>query len=202
MCLSCRKGDRVRQFDLFGAPVGVTFNGEYKHKTILGGTITILMLLFFGGSVLLSLANVIINKSYTVDISDTFTQFSDMKGAWKMSTENQTLAGAVEQSYEQDLPDSEDPEMYFRVQFYYFTLYENSTTHVTWVPAVRCKDLYAPLFDSDPEIADEFAASHWICPNVTDIEILRNPSFYSKGNGQSFNMVINTCAEAKTINAE
>ena len=95
--------------------MGVTFNGQYKHKTLLGGTITILMILYFGGSVLLSLANVIINKSYTVEISDTFTQFSEQHEAFHMSTVNQTLAGCVEPSYEQTLPDTENAEMYFRV---------------------------------------------------------------------------------------
>lgn len=73
MCFNCRRGERVRQFDLFGAPVGVTFQGQYKHKTGLGGTITILFFLFFGGEALLSLIDVTLNASFSADESTSHT---------------------------------------------------------------------------------------------------------------------------------
>ena len=65
MCLSRCDGKRLRRFDVFGSPVGVTYNSEYRHKTGLGGCISLAFAIFFGGSVLLSLIDVLINKHYT-----------------------------------------------------------------------------------------------------------------------------------------
>lgn len=65
MCFTCHKGERVRQFDIFGAPVGVTFNGEARYKTGLGGCVTLLLLVVFGSNMILSLINVVLNKSYS-----------------------------------------------------------------------------------------------------------------------------------------
>ena len=73
MCLTCREGDRIRQFDVFGAPVGVTYQGQYKHKTGLGGCITILLFLFFGGQALLSLTEVVLHKNFSAKTTNFHT---------------------------------------------------------------------------------------------------------------------------------
>ena len=49
MCTtSCKK--KVRSYDSFGAPIGVTFRGEADYKTICGGTVTLLLIFIMGGS--------------------------------------------------------------------------------------------------------------------------------------------------------
>ena len=56
--------------------------------------------------------------------------------------------------------------------------------------------------ETDQILADEFRADGWICPDVSDISILNYPNLYNGGKGKSFNMIINTCAEAARINKE
>lgn len=54
----------------------------------------------------------------------------------------------------------------------------------------------------DPVLKSEFGDTNWICPDPESkqFEILNYPNLFTRGNGLSFNMVINTCDEAKKIN--
>ena len=72
-----------------------------------------------------------------------------------------------------------------------------------WVPSIRCQDLYNDtLMLTDELVAEEFSNPNWICPDLKNITILNYPSLYEQGDGQSFNMVINTCKDAKKIEEE
>ena len=76
MCFGNHKGERFRNFDIFGAPIGVTFNSDTEYKTKLGGFITILMLLLFGTNMILEMINVVFHEDYSSKISDSYTQYS------------------------------------------------------------------------------------------------------------------------------
>ena len=88
MCFSCRKGEKLRQFDIFGAPVGVTYGGESRFRTGLGGCFTILLLIFFGSNMVLSLMNVVLHSKYTPKTEETFSAYPFSKNEWTMSTQN------------------------------------------------------------------------------------------------------------------
>ena len=201
MCFSCKNGEKLRQFDIFGAPVGVTYGGESRFRTGLGGCVTILLLIFFGSNMVLSLINVAINQVYTSKTNETFTAYPYSTNEWKMSTQNQTLAGHVQLSASS--LQSADPEEFFRVQFYVIEMKDGVQDDGKWVPSKRCKDIYADtLMLTDDLVAEEFSNPNWICPDLEEITILNYPSLYEQGDGLSFNMVINTCKEAVKIETE
>jgi len=99
MCLSCRSGDRISQFDIFGAHVGVTYGGKETYKTKLGGCSTLLLLLIFGSNMILSVINVIVSDTYSHKSTTQFTQYYEQTEPWKMSTWSQTLAGNIVPSF-------------------------------------------------------------------------------------------------------
>ena len=72
MCLKS-KGEGVRKFDIFGAPVGVTFNSDTEYKTRLGGCITLFMFLFFGTNMIVEMINVVIHEDYSARVTDSYT---------------------------------------------------------------------------------------------------------------------------------
>ncbi len=197
MCLSCRKGEKLRQFDIFGAPVGVTYGGESRFRTGLGGCVTILLLIFFGSNMVLSLVNVAIHHVYSSKTVETFTAYPFSTNQWTMSTQKQTMAGRVQLSSDSDSEVPSNPEEYFRVQFYSVKMTDGVQDDGNWVPSIRCQDLYAKnLMLTDKLVAEEFANPDWICPDLDEITILNYPSLYEQGDGLGFNMVINTCKEA------
>ena len=51
----CRQGERARAIDLFGVPVGVTYNKKPVFKTGLGGIVTIVLLIYFTSHFFLSM---------------------------------------------------------------------------------------------------------------------------------------------------
>ena len=52
MCTSnCLK--KVKSYDSFGAPIGVTFNGDADYKTTFGGFVTVFLILLMGGNLTL-----------------------------------------------------------------------------------------------------------------------------------------------------
>ena len=54
MCTSnCKK--KIKIYDGFGAPIGVTFNGDADYKTTFGGLVTVSLVLLLGGNLILSL---------------------------------------------------------------------------------------------------------------------------------------------------
>ena len=64
MCTSnCRK--KVKSYDSFGAPIGVTFNGDADYKTTFGGLVTVFLFLLLGGNLALSLLEVLTSQNYT-----------------------------------------------------------------------------------------------------------------------------------------
>ena len=45
----------------------------------------------------------------------------------------------------------------------------------------------------------EVKSDSWICPDVQNIEVYNNPLTYRSNNGTSFNLVVQTCFDAKRI---
>ena len=85
----CFKGfcrHKLRGFDIFGAPVGVTFNGASTHQTALGGTVTLFLLSIIAGSLLFELV-LLIQGNYSVKMTETETQFSADSDKIVMSTQ-------------------------------------------------------------------------------------------------------------------
>ena len=121
-----------------------------------------------------------------------------------MDLYNQTLAGAIGKEIGHALPTGRSTAEYFRVQFYTLTIRaeDELDPEITWVPAVKCEEYYKDEMENDPVLKDEFGNTDWICPDPESkqFEILNYPNLYTRGNGLSFNMVINTCAEATKIN--
>ena len=54
MCTTSCK-EKVKSYDTFGAPIGVTFKGEPTFKTVCGGAITLFIILLLGGNLGLNL---------------------------------------------------------------------------------------------------------------------------------------------------
>ena len=89
MCKSSSKRADLRKLDLFGQPVGVTFNGEYKHRTALGGFVTVFLLIFFGGNMVLSVVNAIVHPEFTSKSTLSYVHYADDNiEAFDMSTNN------------------------------------------------------------------------------------------------------------------
>ena len=42
----------------------------------------------------------------------------------------------------------------------------------------------------------------FICPKVSSFVLENNPDLYEVGNGQSFNLVVNTCSQATQIDQD
>lgn len=110
MCLSCRSGDCISQFDIFGAHVGVTYGGNDTYKTKLGGCSTLLLLLIFGSNMILSVVNVIISDTYSHKSTTKFTQYYEQTEPWSMSTQRQTLAGNIVPSFNYTMDEGMSPE--------------------------------------------------------------------------------------------
>ena len=47
------------------------------------------------------------------------------------------------------------------------------------------------------DFAVEFGYADWVCPKVDEMRVQKDPATFKAGTGVSFNMVINTCEEAK-----
>jgi len=116
----------LRRFDLFGAPVGVTFKGESFYKTKIGGIVTLLLFLLIGSSVTVSVYEILFSRSYTSSHEHIFNYslYTDQANAWTMSTSEQTLAGQVKTNYDYEMPDGVSVHDLFRIQFYRFVMTE------------------------------------------------------------------------------
>ena len=75
MC-TCRKGERIRQFDIFGASIGVTFKGEPTYKTCLGGTVSLMLFILFGGNFIFAVINSIINPEFDTVVNTKYTPYA------------------------------------------------------------------------------------------------------------------------------
>ena len=61
MCVRCRK---LREYDLFGAPIGLTFEGEAKYKTRVGGFVSLIICILFGGTLISNIVAVYTNREF------------------------------------------------------------------------------------------------------------------------------------------
>ena len=86
MCLSCN--NRVRGCDFFGAPIGVTYKSEYDFKTAVGGWASIILIVFLGSNLVMSILGVIIAPSYTSQTMYNYNVYSDDNDVLKMYTTN------------------------------------------------------------------------------------------------------------------
>ena len=69
-----------------------------------------------------------------------------------------------------------------------------------WHSSVFCDQFYeAPHIVNGVDISEEIASQDWICPDVTDITVLNNPTLYTSGSGIEFVMVVNDCETATSI---
>ena len=71
MCTNlCKK--RIRRYDGFGAPIGVTFKGDAYYKTVCGGIATLLMILLLGGNLALNTLDFLIKNQFEKKISQNY----------------------------------------------------------------------------------------------------------------------------------
>ena len=71
---------------------------------------------------------------------------------------------------------------------------------IVWHDSILCEDMYKDLKDENMnDFAIEFGSARWVCPLVDEITIQNDPATFKAGNGRSFNMVLNTCEDAKRI---
>lgn len=87
MCKSKCK-EKARSFDSFGAPIGVTFNGDTSYKTTAGGIITIVLLIFLGGNLFLNVYDLYTNRQYTSHEANNFNSIGFNSNSWTMKTKN------------------------------------------------------------------------------------------------------------------
>ena len=82
----CGQGG-IRSLDWFGAPIGLTFNGEPTYKTKCGGYVTLCLLVLIGGNLFLNIIGLILNPQYTYRVQSTYDQYSTgERTAWTLST--------------------------------------------------------------------------------------------------------------------
>ena len=94
MCTnSCKR--KVKHYDSFGAPIGVTFKGEPDYKTVCGGSITILLIFLLGGNLVYKLINFLLESTFTKRESSQYIPITQEREVWTMKTEYQQLTGRV-----------------------------------------------------------------------------------------------------------
>ena len=89
MCLGFR--ERARSYDLFGAPIGVTYKSNYSYQTFAGGCTTIFLLVLFGGNLILSILAGLISPVYSPKTTQKHNLFADTASSninMRMSTVN------------------------------------------------------------------------------------------------------------------
>lgn len=120
MCITCKRGERVRQFDIFGTPAGVTYDAEPVYKTGLGGGITLFILIYFFSNFFLSLAQVVLHRQYKLSKTDQYNLYNVESDPWVLETKNQALFGALDIDDDQgfELPEGYIIQDFFRIQFY------------------------------------------------------------------------------------
>ena len=100
------------------------------------------------------------------------------------------------------LPEGTTVDDYFRVQFFSRVI-TDGVTGIKWHGAVRCNEIYKDkILEREGGLDKEFSKDFWICPDVNKIEVHNNPSTFQQGNGVNFNLVINSCFDAKRIDEE
>ena len=59
------KSNKFKEYDYFGTPIGVTFNGESTYKTRLGACATLLVIFFIGSNALVTVLQALIAPEFT-----------------------------------------------------------------------------------------------------------------------------------------
>ena len=87
MCTSnCKK--KVKSYDSFGAPIGVTFNGDADYKTTFGGLVTVFLFLLLGGNLALSLFEGLTTDHFSSQKDVNYVPVSRNTEEWTFSTHN------------------------------------------------------------------------------------------------------------------
>ena len=138
----CYKCERIRRLDYFGAPIGLTFDSNANYKTRVGGVVTLLICILFGGNLLSNLVKLFTERQFKENTVTHYNQFSsNLNDAWNLSTDDQTLAGMLELNKGIELPDDLTVDQMLRIQFYSVSML-NGTKSYTWHSAVKCNDKY------------------------------------------------------------
>lgn len=143
--------------DYFGEPISLYYKGENSHKTRFGGVCSVIWIALVLTNLGIELYQLYLGSSFTQLITYDYIPIgAEDKDKWRLETAYETIAAMIEPAIIDD--DSLDPETLARVQFYYQELDENGTDAdysslaTTFVPAARCKDLYAEMMDpSSPD---------------------------------------------------
>ena len=67
---------QVRKFDIFGSPIGLTYNGNSTFQTALGGCAALLILLMLGGTTLQQVLDLYVNRSYNSKTSTQYIEYT------------------------------------------------------------------------------------------------------------------------------
>ena len=92
MCCKCKRGERVREFDIFGTPVGVTYKGQASYQTGLGGCVTITLLVIFGGNLLSSVIALLADPRYEKTTKEEFFPYTIHSSVTSLDANEYTLA--------------------------------------------------------------------------------------------------------------
>ena len=179
----------IRQRDLFGIPVQLTYKGAPAFNTICGGCVSIIMMLGFAVMFCINLYGVWFEPQF---LNFPISKNYDLSKVRLKPSNGNTIAGLVVFSDESTKDWSADP--YVRVQFHQ----SNVDVLDAWYDGVYCTDLYADQIareKEDPDAGNDFTemfadylGQKWICPNVTgEIDIM---------NGQSLVMNFLSCDQA------
>lgn len=78
----------MRKWDIFGAPIGVTYEGAPSYKTQTGGIVTLLLIIFIGSNTFASILGAILDPKYTYHIDSAFNELaSGIDDPWVMDTQ-------------------------------------------------------------------------------------------------------------------
>ena len=74
----------------------------------------------------------------------------------------------------------------------------NKTVKKTWYNAIKCSEKYANFIAANPknDIVIELEKPGWICPDIDEISLLRDPYNEVDLSGFNFIMIVNDCGTA------
>ena len=127
----------LRERDLFGVPVNLTFRGRSEFQTQLGGCCSLLLILFAMCYFAFYLKYYIEKPGFTSSYDMDYTAYQTDGKIFSLNTTQQTVAVALLKG-----GDTSGVSSYFRVQFQVYNTNDISDP-VQYVPAVLCNDLYA-----------------------------------------------------------
>lgn len=172
--------ESIRRQDFFAERVHLTYKGRRSFKTVVGGCVSIIMILALISIFTLDIYQLAVaHPEFSNSSHKTFVSYTNNNETFKLDTKQQTVALAVSRS----LMRQSTIDEYFRVAFTYETLnYEGSSTQI-WIQAVKCTDFYAEEIADEKEeyppdgtqgfFTSQFVSNEieWICPNITEITL-------------------------------